>query len=39
MGDATSRRAIAELFQGAHDPLEVIKLKDLYSLLEDARPL
>jgi predicted phosphate transport protein (TIGR00153 family) len=36
VGDSTSRRAIAELFQGQHDPLEVIKLKDLYSLLEDA---
>jgi uncharacterized protein len=36
VGDSTSRRAIAELFQGQHDPLEVIKLKDLYTLLEDA---
>jgi uncharacterized protein len=36
VGDSTSRRAIAELFQGQRDPLEVIKLKDLYSLLEDA---
>jgi uncharacterized protein len=36
VGDSTSRRAIAELFRGQHDPLEVIKLKDLYSLLEDA---
>jgi uncharacterized protein len=36
VGDSTSRRAIAELFQGQHDPLDVIKLKDLYSLLEDA---
>jgi uncharacterized protein len=36
VGDSTSRRAIAELFQGRHDPLEVIKLKDLYTLLEDA---
>jgi predicted phosphate transport protein (TIGR00153 family) len=36
VGDSTSRRAIAGLFQGQHDPLEVIKLKDLYSLLEDA---
>ena len=36
VGDSTSRRAIAQLFQGQHDPLEVIKLKDLYSLLEDA---
>jgi uncharacterized protein len=35
-GDSTSRRAIAELFSGEHQPLEVIKLKDLYALLEDA---
>jgi predicted phosphate transport protein (TIGR00153 family) len=31
-----SRRAIAELFRGQDPPLEVIKLKDLYGLLEDA---
>jgi uncharacterized protein Yka (UPF0111/DUF47 family) len=36
VGDATSRRAIAELFKGHYPPLEVIKLKDLYDLLEDA---
>jgi predicted phosphate transport protein (TIGR00153 family) len=36
VGDSTSRHAIAELFQGQRDPLEVIMLKDLYSLLEDA---
>jgi len=36
IGDSTSRHAIAELFQGQRDPLEVIKLKDLYGLLEDA---
>jgi predicted phosphate transport protein (TIGR00153 family) len=36
VGDSTSRHAIAELFQGQRDPLEVIKLKDLYALLEDA---
>jgi uncharacterized protein len=36
VGDSTSRRAIAELFSGQHQPLEVIKLKDLYGLLEDA---
>jgi uncharacterized protein len=36
IGDSASRRAIAELFQSQRDPLEVIKLKDLYSLLEDA---
>lgn len=36
VGDSTSRRAIAELFRGENLPLEVIKLKDLYGLLEDA---
>ena len=36
VGDSISRRAIAELFSGQHSPLEVIKLKDLYGLLEDA---
>jgi predicted phosphate transport protein (TIGR00153 family) len=36
VGDSVSRRAIAELFSGHHPPLEVIKLKDLYDLLEDA---
>jgi uncharacterized protein len=36
IGDSTSRRAIAELFRSQHPPLEVIKLKDLYGLLEDA---
>lgn len=35
-GDSVSRRAIAELFSGQHPLLEVIKLKDLYALLEDA---
>jgi uncharacterized protein len=36
VGDSTSRRAIAELFSDQHPVLEVIKLKDLYGLLEDA---
>jgi uncharacterized protein len=36
VGDSTSRRAIAELFGDQHPLLEVIKLKDLYGLLEDA---
>jgi uncharacterized protein len=36
VGDSTSRHAIAELFSGHHPLLEVIKLKDLYGLLEDA---
>jgi uncharacterized protein len=35
-GDSTARHAIAELFGGGYPPLEVIKLKDLYGLLEDA---
>jgi len=35
-GDSISRRAIAELFSGQYPLLEVIKLKDLYALLEDA---
>ncbi|MBX6765324.1 MAG: DUF47 domain-containing protein [Rubrobacteraceae bacterium] len=36
VGDAVSRRAIAELFGGSYRTLEVLKLKDLYGLLEDA---
>jgi uncharacterized protein len=36
VGDSISRRAIAELFSDQHPVLEVIKLKDLYGLLEDA---
>ena len=36
LGDSTSRHAIAELFSGQYPLLEVIKLKDLYGLLEDA---
>ncbi len=36
VGDSTSRRAIAELFSDQHPLLEIIKLKDLYGLLEDA---
>ncbi len=36
VGDSVSRRAIAELFSGQHSALEVIKLKELYTLLEDA---
>ena len=36
LGDDASRLAIAELFSGAHDPLNVIKLKDVYTLLENA---
>ena len=36
IGDSTARHAIAELFGDHHPVLEVIKLKDLYVLLEDA---
>ncbi len=36
LGDATSRHAIGELFSGSYDALDVIKLKQLYTLLEDA---
>ena len=36
LADDASRFAIAELFSGAHDALTVIKLKDIYTLLEDA---
>lgn len=36
LGDDASRLAIAELFSGAHDALTVIKLKDVYTLLEDS---
>lgn len=36
LGDAASRQAIAELFRGGIDAIEVVKLKDLYGLLESA---
>src|SRR5918994_4368036 len=36
VGDSTSRHPIAEIFSGQYPLLEVIKLKDLYGLLEDA---
>ena len=36
LGDTASRRAIGELFTGATDALEVIKLKEFLTLLEDA---
>jgi predicted phosphate transport protein (TIGR00153 family) len=35
-GDTQSRQAIAELFTGHLDAIEVVKLKDLYALLESA---
>jgi predicted phosphate transport protein (TIGR00153 family) len=35
-GDKIVRRAIAELFKNGQDPVDVIKWKDLYALLEEA---
>jgi hypothetical protein len=35
-GDRIARRAIADLFTNGNDPIEIIKWKDLYALLEDA---
>jgi uncharacterized protein Yka (UPF0111/DUF47 family) len=35
-GDRLSRHAIGDLFRGDHSPLNVIKLKELFTLLEDA---
>ena len=34
--DALSRAAIGRLFKGGMDPLEVIKLRDLYTAIEDT---
>jgi uncharacterized protein len=34
--DALSRAAIGRMFKGGQDPLEVIKLRDLYSELEET---
>jgi predicted phosphate transport protein (TIGR00153 family) len=34
--DGLSRSAIATLFQGGHDPLEVIKWRDIYHALEET---
>jgi uncharacterized protein len=36
LGDTASRHAIGELFSGKTDALEVIKLKEFFTLLEDA---
>jgi uncharacterized protein len=36
LGDTASRQGIADLFAGGHDALEVIKLKEFFTLLEDA---
>ena len=35
-GDRVVRRAVAELFANGQDPVEIIKWKDVYSLLEEA---
>jgi hypothetical protein len=35
-GDRIARRAIADLFTNGTDPVEMIKWKDLYALLEDT---
>ncbi len=34
--DVVLREALAELFDNAHDAIEVVKLKDLFSFLEEA---
>jgi predicted phosphate transport protein (TIGR00153 family) len=34
--DVIHREALAELFDNAHDAIEVVKLKDLFSFLEEA---
>ena len=34
--DVVLREALADLFHNAHDAIEVVKLKDLFSFLEDA---
>jgi predicted phosphate transport protein (TIGR00153 family) len=34
--DFVSRRAIADLFENEHDPIQLIKLKELYEVLEFA---
>ncbi len=36
LGDTASRQAIADLFAGGYEALEVIKLKEFFTLLEDA---
>jgi uncharacterized protein len=34
--DDVSRKAIAELFEHEKDPIQLIKLKELYEVLENA---
>ena len=36
MADNVSRRAIADLFEKEKDPIQLIKLKELYEVLENA---
>lgn len=36
VGDTKSRRAIGDLFSGKYDAVTIIKLKELYTLLEDS---
>jgi uncharacterized protein Yka (UPF0111/DUF47 family) len=36
MADHVSRRAIADLFENEKDPIQLIKLKELYEVLEYA---
>jgi len=36
MADNVSRRAIADLFENEKDPIQLIKLKELYEVLESA---
>src|SRR3990170_6809980 len=35
-GDRIARKAIADLFTNGNDPVEIIKWKDIYALLEDT---
>jgi hypothetical protein len=35
-GDRVARQAVADLFTNGNDPVEIIKWKDVYALLEDA---
>jgi uncharacterized protein len=36
MADHVSRKAIADLFENEKDPIQLIKLKELYEVLEYA---
>lgn len=39
VADIVTTKAIAELFEGAESPIEVIKLKDIYAMLEHTADL